>query len=170
MSLGYFCVTKHSKTNQAFIWFMTLWDGWINLLLLARLTQGFFCGSVVENPPAILELQETQVWSLGWKDSLQEDMAVHSNILAWTIPWTDKPGDTVHRVTKSQTWLKRLIMHTHKLANESLSVVGQVDDSADVSWSFSNVESQLAVSWFRKTLGLLWIQLIQLAHIPEAGA
>ena len=46
-------------------------------------------------------------------------------------------------------------MHTHKLANESLSVVGQVDDSADVSWSFSNVESQLAVSWFRKTLGLL---------------
>ena len=82
-------------------------------------------------------------------------MAVHSNILAWTIPWTDKPGDTVHRVTKSQTRLKRLIMHTHKLANESLSVVGQVDDSADVSWSFSNVESQLAVSWFRKTLGLL---------------
>ena len=82
-------------------------------------------------------------------------MAVHSNILAWTIPWTDKPGNTVHRVTKSQTRLKRLIMHTHKLANESLSEVGQVDDSADVSWSFSNVESQLAVSWFRKTLGLL---------------
>ena len=49
-------------------------------------------------------------------------------------------------------------------------VVGQVDDSADVSWSFSNVESQLAVTWFRKALGLLWIQLIQLAHIPEAGA
>ena len=40
---------------------MTLWDGWINLLLLARLTQGFLCGSVVENPPAIQELQETQL-------------------------------------------------------------------------------------------------------------
>ena len=170
MSLGYFYVTKHSKTNQAFIWFMTLWDGWINLLLLARLTQGFLCGSVVENPPAIQELQETQVWSLGCKDSLQEDMAVHSNILAWTIPWTDKPGDTVHRVKESDTTEATLsCTHTSLLMN-LCPVVGQVDDSADVSWSFSNVESQLAVSWFRKALGLLWIQLIQLAHIPEAGA
>ena len=39
----------------------------------------------------------------GLERSLQEGMAVHSNMLAWMIPWTDKPGDTVHRVTKSQT-------------------------------------------------------------------
>ena len=51
-------------------------------------------------------------------------MAVHANILAWRTPWADKPGDTVHWVTESQTRLKRLIMHTHKLANESFSSGG----------------------------------------------
>ena len=28
----------------------------------------------------------------GWKDSLEKGMATHSNILAWEIPWTEKPG------------------------------------------------------------------------------
>lgn len=48
--------------------------------------------------------------------------------------------------------------------------MGQVGDSLAVGWALSNVESQLAVSWFRKALGLLQVQLIQLAHIAEAGA
>ena len=30
--------------------------------------------------------------SLGWKDPLEEDMATHSSILAWRIPWTQEPG------------------------------------------------------------------------------
>ena len=33
-----------------------------------------------------------QVWSLGRGDPLEEDMAIHSSILAWGIPWTDEPG------------------------------------------------------------------------------
>ena len=37
------------------------------------------------------ELQETQVPSLGWEDPLEEGMATHSRILAWRIPWTEKP-------------------------------------------------------------------------------
>ena len=36
--------------------------------------------------------QETRVRSLGWEDPLQEEMATHSSILAWKIPWTEKPG------------------------------------------------------------------------------
>ena len=32
-------------------------------------------------------MQETQVWSLGQEDSLEKEMATHSNILAWEIPW-----------------------------------------------------------------------------------
>ena len=32
------------------------------------------------------------VRSLGWEDPLQEDMATHSSILAWRIPWTEQPG------------------------------------------------------------------------------
>ena len=34
------------------------------------------------------EAQETQVRSLGWEDPLEEEMATHSSILAWRIPWT----------------------------------------------------------------------------------
>ena len=49
-------------------------------------------GSVVKNLPAMQELQETQVWSLGWEDPLEKDMVTHSSILAWKIPWTEEPG------------------------------------------------------------------------------
>ena len=37
------------------------------------------------------ETQETLVWSLGWKDPLEE-LATHSSILAWKMPWTEEPG------------------------------------------------------------------------------
>ena len=55
---------------------------------------------MVKNPPA---MQETWVPVLG-QDPLEEEMAIHSSILAWEIPWTEEPGKlhTVHGVTKSQ--------------------------------------------------------------------
>ena len=37
-------------------------------------------------------MQETQVQSLSREDPLEEEMATHSNILAWRIPWTEEPG------------------------------------------------------------------------------
>ena len=37
-------------------------------------------------------MQETQVQSLGWEDPLEKEMATHSGILAWRIPWTEEPG------------------------------------------------------------------------------
>ena len=43
----------------------------------------------VKNLPAMLE---TWVQSLGQEDLLEKEMATHSNILAWKIPWTEKPG------------------------------------------------------------------------------
>ena len=44
---------------------------------------------MVKNLPA---RQEMQVQSLGWEDALEEEIATHSSILAWTIPWTEEPG------------------------------------------------------------------------------
>ena len=35
---------------------------------------------------------ETRVQSLGWEDLLKKEMATHSSILAWKIPWTEEPG------------------------------------------------------------------------------
>ena len=37
-------------------------------------------------------MQETQVQSLGREDPLEKEMATHSSILAWRIPWTEEPG------------------------------------------------------------------------------
>ena len=37
-------------------------------------------------------MQETQVKSLGWEETLEEGMATHSNILTWEIPWTEEPS------------------------------------------------------------------------------
>ena len=53
---------------------------------------------MVMNPPA---MQEAHVRSLGREDPLEEEMATHSSILAWKIPWTEEP-DWLHGVTKSQ--------------------------------------------------------------------
>ena len=43
----------------------------------------------LKRPPA---MWETWVRSLGWEDSLEKEMATHSSILAWRIPWTEEPG------------------------------------------------------------------------------
>ena len=53
---------------------------------------GFLGGSVVKNPPAIQETQDMQVWSLSQEDPLEKEMATHSSIFAWRIPWTEEPG------------------------------------------------------------------------------
>ena len=45
-----------------------------------------------KNPPAMQDTQGMQVQSLGQEDPLEEEMATHSSILAWEIPWTEEPG------------------------------------------------------------------------------
>ena len=50
------------------------------------------------------ETQETWVRSLGREDPLEWKMTAHSSVLAWEIPWTEKPdGITIHGIAKSQT-------------------------------------------------------------------
>ena len=43
-----------------------------------------------------------KVLSLGWEDPLEKEMATHSSILAWRIPWTEEPGG-LHGIAKSRT-------------------------------------------------------------------
>ena len=49
----------------------------------------FLVAQTVKNLPAVLE---TQVGSLGQEDPLEKEMATHSSILAWKIPWTEEPS------------------------------------------------------------------------------
>ena len=46
----------------------------------------------VKNPPSMQETQETRVQFLGWEDSLEKEMAIHSSILAWKISSTEESG------------------------------------------------------------------------------
>ena len=66
-------------------------------------TQVTFIAQMVKNLPV---MQETQVQSLGQEDPLEKEMATHSSILAWRIPWTEE-SDRLQTVgsKKSQTLL-----------------------------------------------------------------
>ena len=64
--------------------------------------------SLVKNLPA---KQEMQVWSLGREDPLEKEMATHSSILAWRIPWIEEPGGLQSMGSQSRTRLKRLVRH-----------------------------------------------------------
>ena len=67
----------------------------------------------VKNPPVMQETQETWVQFLGQDDPLEEGMGTHSSILAWRVPWTEKPGRLLSKGSqKSQT---RLTNHTQKM-------------------------------------------------------
>ena len=72
---------KHIYFNGLFFWVIPL---------------GFHGGSEGENKTkqkqTRLPMQETQVRSLGWEDTLEKEMATHSSIPAWKIPWTTETG------------------------------------------------------------------------------
>ena len=52
-----------------------------------------------------LPLQERRIWSLGQEDPLEMEMATHSSIFAWAIPWTEEPGVLQAMGSQSQTQL-----------------------------------------------------------------
>ena len=61
----------------------------LNFVKLIYDPPGLHGESAVKNLPA---MQENQVQSLGWEDPLEKEMATHSSILAWRIPWTEEPS------------------------------------------------------------------------------
>ena len=66
---------------------------------------------MVKNLPA---MWETWVQALGREDPLEKEMATHSGILAWRIPWTEKPGRLQSLGRKELDMTERLSMHTIK--------------------------------------------------------
>ena len=90
------------------------------------------------------ETQEMQVWSLGQEDPLQKEMATHSSILAWKIPWTEEPGGLQSMGSQSQTWLSDWT-HTHTHTH---------------TWYASDISIKL----FKTIQNRSWCQ-----HLPESG-
>ena len=73
------------------------WQLWVGLFS----PRASLVAQRVKNLPTV---RETRVRSLGWEDPLEKEMATHSSILAWRIPWTEEPGKLQsRRVTKLNT-------------------------------------------------------------------
>ena len=74
-------------------------------------------------------MQETLVQSLGWEDSLEKEMATHSRILAWRVPWTEETGGLQYTgsqrvrhilVTKQQQLVPKRVSITHEYSSHWL--------------------------------------------------
>ena len=63
---------------------------------------------MVKNLPA---MQETCVPSLGWEDLLEKEVATHSSILAWRIPWTEEPGGLQSMGSQRMNMTEQLLLN-----------------------------------------------------------
>ena len=64
-------------------------------------------------------MQETWVQSLGWEDPLEKEMATHSSILAWRIPWREEPGGLQAMGLQTSDTIERLHFHFHSISGFS---------------------------------------------------
>ena len=69
-------------------------------------------------------MQETWVWSLGWEDPLEKEMATHSSILAWRISWTEEPGglQSMGSQRVGHDWATNTHTDTHISNKEAVSL------------------------------------------------
>ena len=66
------------------------WETWSGIYLEVSMLDG--ASLVAQMVKSLPVMQETWVRSLSWEDPLEKGMATHSSILAWEIPWREKPG------------------------------------------------------------------------------
>ena len=86
---------------------------------------------MVKNLPA---MQETWIRSLGWEDPLKKEMATHSSIHAWRIPWTEEPGGLVYRVAKSQIWLSNQHFQVHMYPSKLCTDLSNTETIISITW------------------------------------
>ena len=95
-------------------------------------------------------MQETQVQSLGWKETLEKGLATHYSILAWSIPWTEEP-DRLQSMGSQRVWQNWVTKHTYK---DQFSSVAQscptLCDPVDCSPPGSSVQGilQARILWW----------------------
>ena len=68
---------------------MCIWYRYLYYIIVLITQLSSLVAQMVKHLPTV---RETQVHSLGWEDLLEKEMATHSSILAWKIPWMEEPG------------------------------------------------------------------------------
>ena len=97
--------TGHGTKDWFQIWKGVCQDCILSLCLFNLYAEYIRASLVAQMVKHLSAMQETWVQSLGWEDPLEKEMAAHSSILAWKIPWTMEPG-RLHGVSKSQKRLR----------------------------------------------------------------
>ena len=82
--------------------------------------QIYWASLVAQKLKHLPAMWETWIRSLCREDPPEKEMATHSSILAWRIPWTEEPGGlpSIHRVAKSQTWPSNFTFPFRYIAQE----------------------------------------------------
>ena len=118
-------------------------------------------------------MQETWVWSLGWKDPMEKEMATHSSILAWEIPWTEGPGRLQFTgLQKSQTW--QWLNNNNKYTSSCTLVVKEKKKRMksrkllwflnELFWSFISLDKFPILEWTFVLTGMKLRNLMPLIH------
>ena len=81
----------------------------------------------VKNLPAMQKTKQTQVWFLGWEDPLEEEMATHSSILAWEIPWTEESGRVQSMGSQRVGHDRGTNTHTHTHTRRQADIISCFD-------------------------------------------
>ena len=81
-------------TSSLSIIFLSFFSVSVQFIFIVRILVFYYTVTslVAQTVKHLTTMWETQVQSLGWEDLLEEEMATHSSILAWKIPWTEEPG------------------------------------------------------------------------------
>ena len=123
-----------SRIKPAWSWCMIFliccWIVFARILL--RIFASLFISEVHQTPlvaqtvKGLSTIRETQVWALGWEDPLEKEMATHSSILAWRIPWTEELDGLQSTGRKEPDTTERLHFHFQWLYNIQLKTSREV--------------------------------------------
>ena len=108
-------------------------------------------------------MQETQICSLGWEDPLEKEIATHSSILAWKIPWTKETGEL--QSIGLQSWTQ---MSTHA-SSGNIKVIKKVRSGQNLITEVQKTsqEEVLWVTWIFPLSFLLLDLLFNGDYIPH---
>ena len=103
-----------------------------------------------------LKRHETCVWPLGQEDPLEENVAIHSSILAWRIPWTEEPGgpQSIGSRRVGHNWSNLAHTHTHTHTHRYT----YTKKNLSVSW---NLNLMQCLVFYLTTLNMMSAQ-----HLP----
>ena len=108
-------------------------------------------------------MRETWARSLGQKDPLEKEMAIHSSILAWRIPWMEEPGGLQSMGSQSRTRLSNVfIFYVHTY----VSKIQQQQMKNNRCWQeYGKTKTPISCQWECKAVQFLWKTVVILENL-----